>query len=70
MVRPEEMDRGSFDHDRKLLELVLDIKRSSRPAEKSTNDDAVNLQPLAGRMMELSKCGLCRQSRTLLALHI
>ena len=59
MVRPEEMDLpGRLDHDRKLIGLVLDIKHALKALpENPTNDDAVRVfKPLAGRMMELSKC--------------
>jgi hypothetical protein len=59
MVRPEEMDLpGRLDHDRKVLALVLDIKHALKALpDNPTNDDAVKVfKPLAGRLMELSKC--------------
>ena len=59
MVRPEEMDlAGRLDHDVKLLALVHDIKRALKALpDNPTNEDAVKVfKPLAGRLMELSKC--------------
>lgn len=59
MIRPEEMDlAGRADHDVKLLQLAFDIKNALKalPENPSDEDSVRVFKPLAGRLMELSKC--------------
>jgi hypothetical protein len=59
MVRPDDFDlAGRADHDAKLLTLAIDIKRALKALpENPTDADAVRVfQPLAPRLMALSKC--------------
>ena len=58
-LRPDEANLGDrLTHDRKLLRILLDIKHKLRKlGPKATDEDARRvLTPLAGQLMDLSKC--------------
>jgi hypothetical protein len=59
MIRPEEKDWwGRLNHDRRLLHLLLEIKSDLKKlGPNPTDEDARRVfSPLAGQLMELSKC--------------